>query len=166
QIDLPPLMERPEDIVALATHFLEHFNRHHEKIIEGFAPSAIEQLLEHYWPGNVRELKNAVERTVLTNPRRWVERISRLDAARKQGSLFGDYPAKLPYLKAKETVEQELEKTYLVQYMKQENGHINKVAELMGVSMRTVSRQLEKYGLDKFLFRDRQREHLPEKLPT
>ena len=166
QIDLPPLRERPEDIVALATHFLEHFNRHHEKIIEGFAPSAIEQLLEHYWPGNVRELKNAVERTVLTNPRRWVERISRLDAARKQGSLFGDYPAKLPYLKAKETVEQELEKTYLVQYMKQENGHINKVAELMGVSMRTVSRQLEKYGLDKFLFRDRQREHLPEKLPT
>lgn len=160
QIDLPPLRERSEDIMALATHFLEHFNKHHEKSIEGFAPSAIEQLLEHHWPGNVRELKNAVERTVLTNPRRWVERISRLDAARKQDSLFGDFPVKLPYLKAKEAVEQELEKTYLVQYMKQERGHINKVAELMGVSIRTVSRQLEKYGLNKSLFRDRQREHI------
>lgn len=166
QIDLPPLRERPEDIVALATHFLEHFNRHHEKAMEGFAPSAIEQLLEHHWPGNVRELKNAVERTVLTNPRRWVDRVSLLGAARKQGSLFGDFPGKLPYLKARETVEQELEKTYLIQYMRQEKGQINKVAELMGVSMRTVSRQLEKYGLNKFLFRDRHWEHLPEEQPT
>lgn len=160
QIDIPPLRERPEDILPLANHFLEHFSRRHEKPVEGFAPSAIEQLLEHHWPGNVRELKNAVERTVLTNPRRWVDRLSRLEPGRRE-NLFTDLPGRLPYLKAKETVEQELEKTYLIHYMRQEKGRISRVAELMGICSRTVSRQLERYGLDKLLFKTRSNGTLP-----
>ncbi len=116
---------------------------------------AVEQLLEHPWPGNVRELKNAIERTVLINPRRWIDRIARLEASGGLPDAFKEMPGRLGYLKSKETVAQDLEKTYLIQYMRQEKGQINRVAELMGVSTRTVSRQLEKYGLDKMVFKEK-----------
>ncbi|MFQ5736332.1 MAG: sigma-54-dependent transcriptional regulator [Thermodesulfobacteriota bacterium] len=155
QIDLPPLREREEDILTLAEHFLDAFKKRYNKKIEGFAPSAVEQLLEHTWPGNVRELKNAIERTVLTNPRMWIDRISRLETDRGFTKMFTELPGRLGYLKAKEDVAAELEKTYLVDYMRREQGQINRVAELMGVSTRTVSRQLDRYGLDKTLFKGR-----------
>ncbi|MDP2690070.1 MAG: sigma-54 dependent transcriptional regulator [Deltaproteobacteria bacterium] len=158
QIDLPPLREREEDILTLADHFLDSFKRRYNKNIEGFAPAAVEQILEHAWPGNVRELRNAIERTVLTNPRRWIDRIARLDTDKGLSRMFGELPGRLSYLKAREDVASELEKTYLIQYMRRENGQINRVAELMNVSTRTVSRQLEKYGLDKMLFRDKGKE--------
>ncbi|MBI5642705.1 MAG: sigma-54-dependent Fis family transcriptional regulator [Deltaproteobacteria bacterium] len=153
QIDVPPLREREEDIIKLAVHFLDFFKKRYEKNIEGFTPSAIEQLLEHSWPGNVRELRNAIERTVLTNPRKWIDRISKLETQKGLKDNFGDLPGKLSYVKARESVSQELEKAYLVQFMRQEKGQINRVAELMGVSTRTISRSLEKFGLDKVLFK-------------
>ncbi len=153
QIDLPPLREREEDILTLAEHFLDTFKKRYDKLIEGFAPSAIEQILEHTWPGNVRELRNVIERTVLTNPRPWIDKLPRLGAETGMSRIFGGLPARSTYLKAKEEVACELEKTYLIEYMRQEKGHINRVAGLMGVSSRTVSRQLDKYGLDKMLFR-------------
>ncbi|MBI1912957.1 MAG: sigma-54-dependent Fis family transcriptional regulator [Deltaproteobacteria bacterium] len=156
QIDLPPLREREEDILTLANYFLDSFKRRYDKNIEGFAPSAVEQLLEHAWPGNIRELKNSIERTVLTNPRRWIDRIAKLEVSKAAlPDMFSEMPARLSYVKAKETVSQELEKTYLIQYMRQEKGSINRVAELMGVSTRTVSRQLEKFELDKMVFKDK-----------
>ncbi|MBI5588736.1 MAG: sigma-54-dependent Fis family transcriptional regulator [Deltaproteobacteria bacterium] len=155
QVDLPPLREREGDILALANSFLDFFKKRYDKTIEGFSPSAVEQLLGHSWPGNVRELRNAIERTVLTNPRRWIDRVSRLESAGGLPEAFKDLPGRLNYLKAKDTVSQELEKTYLIQYMRQEKGQINRVAELMGVSTRTVSRQLEKYGLDKMVFKEK-----------
>ena len=66
QIRIPTLRERPEDIAELTSHFLEHFNRLHEKSITGIHPTA-QGLLDRYtWPGNVRELRNVLERAVLT----------------------------------------------------------------------------------------------------
>ncbi len=65
QIDLPPLRQRPEDILPLAQFFLEEFNDKYGKKFRGFSPEAEQMLLSHSWPGNVRELKNMVERVVL-----------------------------------------------------------------------------------------------------
>jgi Nif-specific regulatory protein len=61
---LPPLRDRREDIIPLAEHFLERFNREHGKGIS-FTPEALDLLIEYRWPGNVRELENLVERTVV-----------------------------------------------------------------------------------------------------
>lgn len=63
QIDLPPLRERPEDIVPLARHLLTTLTR--GRHIEGFTDDAIAQLKGYAWPGNVRELRNAIERAVI-----------------------------------------------------------------------------------------------------
>jgi DNA-binding NtrC family response regulator len=64
-IHMPALRERREDIVPLATYFLEHFNRAFRKDFRDITPGAREALEGYPWPGNIRELKNLMERTVL-----------------------------------------------------------------------------------------------------
>ena len=64
-IQLPPLLERKEDIPALAGHFLERFRQEVAGIsVESFSSTALERLQSYSFPGNVRELKNIVERAV------------------------------------------------------------------------------------------------------
>jgi transcriptional regulator with PAS, ATPase and Fis domain len=65
RIDLPPLRERTEDILALAQFFMEDFNDKYGKRFRRFNPEAERLLLAHPWPGNVRELRNTIERVVL-----------------------------------------------------------------------------------------------------
>ncbi len=64
-IYLPPLRERGRDIILLALHFMEHFNRECHKSVRGISPQAEELLLSYSWPGNVRELKNVIERSMI-----------------------------------------------------------------------------------------------------
>ena len=64
-IDIPPLRERPEDIVPLAEHFLAEFCRETGVPMKGISQAALEQLLTHTWPGNVRELQHEVERAFI-----------------------------------------------------------------------------------------------------
>ena len=63
QIDLPPLRERPEDIMPLAETLLRFFSR--RRPILGFTDDAATALKTYGWPGNVRELRNAIERSVI-----------------------------------------------------------------------------------------------------
>ncbi|MFO7982459.1 MAG: sigma-54 dependent transcriptional regulator [Desulfuromonadales bacterium] len=64
-IFLPPLRERPDDILTLTKHFVEHFNREFGKSVKGVSKMAEKFLLEYSWPGNIRELKNVIERAVI-----------------------------------------------------------------------------------------------------
>ncbi|MGH7307475.1 MAG: sigma-54-dependent transcriptional regulator [Candidatus Rokuibacteriota bacterium] len=64
-ITVPPLRNRPDDIVALARHFLVLANRESRKLVKGFTPAAEQKLLAYLWPGNVRELRNVIERMVI-----------------------------------------------------------------------------------------------------
>ena len=69
RITVPPLRERPEDIMHLAEHFLEHFGRQYQKETLSFSPQAREALIEHTWPGNVRELSNRIMQAVILSER-------------------------------------------------------------------------------------------------
>ncbi len=65
RIHIPPLRERPEDILPLVYYFLDKFNQSHNKQVRKVHPMAEKMLLNYPWPGNVRELKNVVERMVV-----------------------------------------------------------------------------------------------------
>jgi DNA-binding NtrC family response regulator len=65
QLRLPPLRERPNDTLLLATHFLQTFSNENQKPLDGFSAQAISALTRYPWPGNVRELRNAIERAVV-----------------------------------------------------------------------------------------------------
>ncbi|MFQ5883438.1 MAG: sigma-54-dependent transcriptional regulator, partial [Candidatus Methylomirabilales bacterium] len=61
-IFIPPLRERPEDILPLAKHFVDRYTREFRRHVTGLSPEAVVLLLRYRWPGNVRELRNAIER--------------------------------------------------------------------------------------------------------
>ena len=65
QIEIPPLRERPDDVVALAERLLVFHGRNNHRSFLGFTEEAIQALAGNRWPGNVRELSNAVERAAI-----------------------------------------------------------------------------------------------------
>jgi DNA-binding NtrC family response regulator len=68
QINIPPLRERKEDVLLLASHFMEKYSAVRGKKLRGFTDKAKRALLAYPWPGNVRELQNMVERGVILAP--------------------------------------------------------------------------------------------------
>jgi Transcriptional regulator containing GAF, AAA-type ATPase, and DNA binding domains len=62
---IPPLRERPEDILLLMRHYIEEFNKKFGKKVKGFSKEAEHVLKTYTWPGNVRELKNIIERVLI-----------------------------------------------------------------------------------------------------
>jgi len=68
QIEIPPLRERPDDVVNLARRLLTFFGRSNHKASQRFTDDALQVLRRYFWPGNVRELRNVVERaSILCN---------------------------------------------------------------------------------------------------
>lgn len=65
EISVPPLREHPDDIAAIAQHFVQRFATQSHRRVRGFNSNAIRKLMSHSWPGNVRELRNVVERAVI-----------------------------------------------------------------------------------------------------
>jgi DNA-binding NtrC family response regulator len=123
-IRLPALRERPEDVPALARHFLARVG---STRAEGFSDDALARLRAHRWPGNVRELQNAVERA----------------AALARGPLIT--PAELtletdaPDSRQRPTLA-ELERRYIEQVMAECGGDKRRAAAVLGVSVRTLQR--------------------------
>ena len=64
-IHIPPLRERPDDILAIAEHFLSRYLRELHKPVGGLSPEAAALLEAHAFPGNVRELRNLIERAAI-----------------------------------------------------------------------------------------------------
>lgn len=64
-INLPPLRDRGQDIIYLAQHFMQHFNRECHKSVQGLSAETQQILLGYNWPGNVRELRNVMERAMI-----------------------------------------------------------------------------------------------------
>ena len=62
---LPPLRDRGDDIILIATAFVKEFNKKFAKNVTGFTPEAMELMQNYQWKGNIRELRNAIERVVL-----------------------------------------------------------------------------------------------------
>ena len=67
-LNIPPLRERREDILALFQHFLLQAALRYERPVPGITPARTQQLMTYHWPGNVRELQNAADRMVLGLP--------------------------------------------------------------------------------------------------
>ncbi|HSF58932.1 MAG TPA: sigma-54 dependent transcriptional regulator [Candidatus Binatia bacterium] len=72
-LKLPPLRERPEDILRLARRFLLFFARAARRHPQELSKAAEDALLAYAWPGNIRELRNAIERAVILWPAQVIE---------------------------------------------------------------------------------------------
>jgi two-component system repressor protein LuxO len=86
-IELPPLRDRDNDIIEIASFLLGNFTKELGKAFKGFSPEVCARLLEHDWPGNVRELQNVVENTVIMNDGELVTESMLPDAFYKSSAL-------------------------------------------------------------------------------
>jgi formate hydrogenlyase transcriptional activator len=66
-IHVPPLRERPEDIPMLVRHFVQHYARRMNRVIDTIPSETMEMLVRHSWPGNIRELQNLIEHSVIVS---------------------------------------------------------------------------------------------------
>ena len=73
ELHIPPLRERPEDLLPLAHKFLEFFARPARRPTPELSPAAAAALQSYAWPGNIRELRNAIERAVILWPAQVIE---------------------------------------------------------------------------------------------
>jgi len=72
-LQLPPLRERPEDILRLGRRFLLFFAKAARRQAPEFSKATEQALLSYSWPGNIRELRNAIERAVILWPAQVIE---------------------------------------------------------------------------------------------
>ncbi len=143
-IQVPPLRERQEDIFPLLIHFLNKFNRLHNKS-RTFSTDLIDLLQVYEWPGNIRELENLVERLVITSKNNEI--------------CFNDLPEKIKeknkekdthYLKEHETLTEALErieKEIIINFYRKHKT-TRKAASSLGVSQSLFMRRIKKYALD------------------
>jgi len=136
-IELPPLRERVEDIPLLAQHFLAKFAAENEKEVTGFAPEAMDFLLNYRWPGNVRELENAIERAVILAK----DKLLSLDDLPRE-----KLPALLPVGVGRSL--KDLERNHILSVLTQTGGNYSEAARLLGISRMTLYNKVREYGLD------------------
>src|SRR5436190_2857675 len=65
QIDMPALRERDDDVITLANHYINYFNKQFTKRVRGLSPEVTQRFRKYRWPGNVRELRNIIERVMI-----------------------------------------------------------------------------------------------------
>jgi DNA-binding NtrC family response regulator len=144
ELDIPPLRERPDDILPLAERFLAHSNRKYQRSAE-FSADARRALQAHAWPGNVRELAHAVERAVLLCDQAPIAPRN-LMLQPPAGRNSGNNPGNNSGPDLVQPLE-ELEKIAIEQALTRFDCDVNRAAEALGLSRSAMYRRLEKYGI-------------------
>jgi PAS domain S-box-containing protein len=137
QLRVPPLRERPEDVVALAEHFLALKNS-----ASSFAPDAVSALLSHSWPGNVRELRNLVARVAVESRQPEIHK-SQITDAMSGNPVAQRQSASMPVGNLDSMEEQ-----MIIRALERSGGHRSQAAEQLGISRRTLSRKLKEYNIN------------------
>jgi two-component system response regulator PilR (NtrC family) len=147
-IHMPALREKPEDIPALAEHFLEKYRVLVGKPIDGIAKSALECLESYHWPGNVRQLENVIERAVALEATDNVQPESLPQEVRRGGEREKSVEISLPDAGVDlDRYMEELRRRYMMEAMERSGGVQTKAAELLGMTFRSFRYFAKKYGL-------------------
>jgi DNA-binding NtrC family response regulator len=154
RIELPPLKQRPEDILLLAAHFAAKYARPGEAPKQ-LSPAAAEVLLNYDWPGNVRELENVVERACVVARHESIEPQHlppELSVPRKPKTLFKvDLTRQLPEV-IRETTEA-LERQYIEKALEKTGGNVSRCAEICGLSRRSLTAKIAEYQIERKEYR-------------
>jgi len=150
-IRLPPLRERPEDIVPLAAYYLRVFNREFAKHIAGLSAEAEKAMLGYSWPGNVRELKNVIERATLLQTAAVIEAVDlppEILGAQKAAvpGQGGGAPAAFTLPPGGLSLEK-LEDDLVRQALEQTRGNQTRASQLLGISRDSLRYRMKKTGL-------------------
>lgn len=138
-IDIPPLRERPEDVIPLAEYFLENFCSQAGRPTLEFASDARRRLQAHHWPGNVRELRNLMERVAFLAQGK---RIETDDLAFIISPDVRTYLEPSPDLGLTEATL-EFQRDYIRRAIKRVQGNMSEAARLMGLHRSNLYRKMK-----------------------
>lgn len=142
-LTIPPLRERRDDILPLATHFLAHFNAKFNKQVGPLSPEALKRLEHLPWPGNVRQLQHAIERVVALKPDGPIAAADFEDIARTENNSGHSIPGTRPYSEEREDFERE----YFTRMLESVGGNVSEAARLSGLSRQTLYMHLKRWGV-------------------
>lgn len=136
EIHLPPLRDRREDILPLATYFLKIHAGRYRRNITGFEKQAVQAIHEHAWRGNVRELSHVVERAALM----------------AEGSLIRVGDLALQTLgnsapRMEEMSLEEVEEFLIRKTLARHDGNVSHAASALGLSRSALYRRLQRFGI-------------------
>jgi DNA-binding NtrC family response regulator len=144
ELTVPPLSERPEDVLPLAEKFLRDLSPSPSGAVWRLSPGARERLLRYAWPGNVRELENALRRAVLVAPGDTIREDDLGLGTHGFPVAVADRPAPDDLLLDEATLA---ERVKLERALEEAGGVVAKAAEALGLSRQALYRKMEKYGL-------------------
>jgi DNA-binding NtrC family response regulator len=135
---LPPLRERREDIIPIATAFLRRFDAQAGRNIGGFTPAASEALKNFEWPGNVRQLQNEIQRAVLMCEGNMIDvKDLSITAVMSQQGEAEDL-----------TLMEAMERNAILQMLKETGGNKLETAKRLGIGRQTLYNKIKIYGIE------------------
>jgi DNA-binding NtrC family response regulator len=135
-IQMPPLRERPEDVVMLAGHLLDKACERLGRPPRQYSPRALQMLVSYRWPGNVREVENLSEKVALFTDRAIVRPADLLST----GALPGWSPASVASL-------EEVERAHIQLVLDLSRHNYRQAAHLLGIPRSTLYRKVRRFGL-------------------
>ena len=140
-LEIPPLRERPEDILPLAERFITRFCKQYDKALLRLSDAACTKLKTHPWYGNIRELEHAIEKAVIICdgnelPAELFQLPKRPETSRT-GSDTGTEAATL----------EEMERKMIQKALDTCNGNLSAVAAQLGITRQTLYNKMKKFGL-------------------
>ena len=147
QIVLPPMRERPEDILPLAQFFIDHYNRKFRRGIEGVSPAAGELLLAHDWPGNVRELRNAIERAMILEESTYITSASLPIAITRPDGHPAAVAAPHADIPTEGLSLEDNERMLLARALEKTAGNQTQAARLLRITRDTLRYKMKKFNL-------------------
>ena len=141
-LEIPPLRERGEDIVLIANHFIDEFNKQFNKSVKKLDKDVQHLLMGHSWPGNVRELRNAIERAVLLSDNRkmqikdFTSLMKNIWTNTNNESKIDETPANIVRLDVNYGITslRNLDKEYARKVLAKMGGNKTQTAKLLGIS--------------------------------
>jgi len=130
---IPPLRERPEDVVVLAQHFSETLAAVHGLAPVPFDAAELERLQRYHWPGNVRELRNVIERAVL---------LGRLPSQCCEGRHEAGAPPSRTNGYPTDWSMDAVERDHMLRVLAAHGGNKSAAARSLGISRKTLERKL------------------------
>lgn len=149
-IELPPLRERGDDVIEIASEFFRAFSEQEKRPFEHLTDDAVLTLKRHSWPGNVRELQNVVRHTIVMNKEAVIEAdmLSALEpvaATPSPARLQTQQPRALDQLANQIRPLAEVERETIEQALRLCDGDVRKAAVFLEIAPATIYRKLKNW---------------------
>ena len=149
-IVIPPLRERKEDIVDLASHFIKIYRRAFKKDIDFVPDTIINRLLMHDWPGNIRELENVIQRAVLMAKNNMITEqdlvFDAVPAATSQFNYIYQIDDKLASQSLKDVISG-LESDIILFTLKKNNGNVQQAAHRLQIGKTALYDKMKRHDI-------------------